>query len=115
MIDREYEKSLGPTAGQVNTAYAELCSLFVDTITSGRLDELLPFGDKSLAAHEVFAAEVGEKDWREIIRIVAACRNILHFTDEDLVNLFDQVGALIEQLAADYADCQAHDYAASKL
>ena len=108
--DKVYERELGGSTAQVNVAYEQLRSLFVDAITSGRLDELLPFGDKSLEAHEVFAAEVGETEWREIMRMVALAK-----AGDRPMTLHWCAGALLDKIAADYADCNAHDFAARSL
>jgi hypothetical protein len=108
--DKVYERELGPNTAQVNVAYEQLRSLFVDAITHGRLYERLPFGDKSLEAHEVFAAEVGTSEWCSIINILAAIRTGPHSVALEMWSK-----DLIEKLAADYADCNAHDYAARSL
>jgi hypothetical protein len=74
------------------------------------LFDRLPFNDKTLEAHQVFADHVGVKEWAEIITILADLSN-----GPSSVALQTRASDLINKLAAEYADSWAYDYAASKL
>jgi len=105
----QYEKELGPDTGQVNAAFDELRGMFVDSILSKRLDDPLP-GYKVVKAAEVFISFLGDERWREIIEILADLSN-----GPSSVALQGRASVLISDVANEYADTWAHDYAARSL